>query len=277
MPLPAPTFRPQFNPVYNRMGYMQDPSGRQLGTARAGGQSPLGVWRTAMEQPRWSAESFLQQRGLPTTTPSGQYLGGARNLGELATAVQRNYGTSLAGWTGMPSEERTAMFNRLNRMQMDQIFDPETGLPTRTPRTAQEAQQFQLEAARRARLMQQTQLREALSTLQEGVGLAREDLAAHEAQRGRALSTLRYGLGLTQRSSPYSLAAMMSPLLSQQAQTHMQMPQNLAGAAQPYLGGQAAARMSMQYEPSDFSYFLRPEAQAAAGGAPRVPYYAVTG
>ena len=270
---------PQY-PVYQPSGFMTSPA---YGSNVRFGTTPAGVPQRAGRRPQtpWSAEAFLQSRGLPTTLPGGQYLGGARNLGQLAGAVEGAYGVNFGQWTHMAPQQRTALYNRQNTMQMNQIFDPETGLPTRLPRTRQEAMQFQLEGARRARGLQQTQLREALSTLREGVGFAREDLAARERNRGAALASLRYGVGMTQRASPYSTAAMISPLLSQQAQTYMQTPQNLAGAAQPYLGGQAAARMSMQYDPGDYSAFMRPEVLSAAGGgqmpgwgvSPRTPGY----
>lgn len=74
-----------------------------------------------------------------------------------------------------------------------ELFDPETGLPNRLPRNAQEAALFQLQGARAA------------------AGLQRQ------ATRS-ALATLRFGVGMTQRASPYSLAGALSPLLSQQAQ-----------------------------------------------------------
>ena len=260
-------------PVYNRFGYQTSPT---YGPNVMFGQGPAGVSNPMPQQTPWSAEAFLGQRGLPTTTPSGEYLGGARSQGDLAKAVERNYGVGLAQWTGMPSEERSAMYNRLNRMSMDQIFDPETGLPTRLPRSPQEAQQFQLEGARRARLMQQSQLRQALSTLQEGVGLAREDLQARERNRAAALATTRYGLGLTQRSSPFGLAAMMSPLLQQQAQIYMQQPQNLAGATQPFLSQQAGLRGAQQYDPGDYSYFLRGDAYQGGGGGYGMPQYGIS-
>jgi len=261
-------------PVFQASGYMTSPTNPRQRLGTISGMSAGGIGSGGIRQTTpWSAEAYLSGRGLPTVTPSGEYLGGARTLSDLARSVEKSYGTNFGQWASMPSEERTAMFNRLNTMRTNEIFDPETGLPTRTPRTPQEAQQFQLEATRRARLMQQSQLRQALSTLQEGVGLAREDLAAREAGRTRSLATLRYGLGMTQRSSPYSLATMMSPLLAQQARTHMEMPQQLARETQPYLQGQAAARMSMQYEPGDYSYFLRPGAQ---GGGGQMPYWATS-
>ena len=263
---------PQY-PVFQPSGYMTNPNypNRRFGTVGAGA-GDFSAFRQPTRQTPWSASAWLQGRGLPSTMPSGQSLGSARSLGDLGKAVEGSYGVNLGEWTGMAPEQRTALYNRINTMQMDQIFDPETGLPTRLPRTKQEAMQFQLEGAKRARIMQQTQLREALGTLREGVGLAREDLAAREQNRGAALASLRYGVGLTQRASPYSTAAMISPLLGQQAQTYMQQPQQLAQESQPYLTGQAQARMSMQYEPGDYSAFMRPD---VLGGG-QMPGWAVS-
>ena len=107
-----------------------------------------------------------------------------------------------------------------------ELFAPKTGLPNRLPRNPREAQLFQLQAARSARTIQQ------------------RNIAA-------ATSTLRYGLGLAQRSSPYSLAAMMSP----------------------YLRDIAGVQQSAQYAPGDYSYFLRPEAYEGAGAEQQMDIY----
>lgn len=91
------------------------------------------------------------------------------------------------------------------------------GLPTRLPRNPKEAMLFQLQATRMARQQQQR-------------------------QTAAALSSLRYGLGMTQRQSPYGLGYLMSPLLSQMAQTQERV----------------------QYDPGDYSYFVR--GGSGAGG-----------
>lgn len=93
---------------------------------------------------------------------------------------------------------------------VESLFDPQTGLPTRLPSSPKEAMLFQLQATRMARQMQQRQL-------------------------AASLSSLRYGLGWTQRQSPYGLGYLMSPLLSQMAQT----------------------QANVQYDPGDYSYFVR--------------------
>jgi len=56
-------------------------------------------------------------------------------------------------------------------------------------------------------------------------------------QTAAALSSLRYGLGQVQTQSPYGLGALMSPLLSQMA----------------------GVQERVQYAPSDFSLFIRPD------------------
>jgi len=70
-------------------------------------------------------------------------------------------------------------------------------------------------------------------------------------QTAAALSSVRYGLGMTARQSPYGLGALMSPLISQMA----------------------GIQERVQYAPSDFSYFVRPDAfgegeQVAGAAAP---------
>jgi len=101
------------------------------------------------------------------------------------------------------------------------LFGPD-GLPTRLPRNAKEAMLFQLQATRMARQQQQR-------------------------QTAAALSSLRYGLGMTQRQSPYGLGYLMSPLLSQMAQTQERV----------------------QYDPGDYSYFVRGGSGAGGFGGMR--------
>lgn len=67
------------------------------------------------------------------------------------------------------------------------LFDAD-GMPTRPPRTPEEAIQFQFMAAQAARKLQ-------------------------ERRVGQAIDTLRYGMGMALRSSPYSISAMQTPYL----------------------------------------------------------------
>jgi hypothetical protein len=64
-------------------------------------------------------------------------------------------------------------------------------------------------------------------------------------QTAAALSSLRYGVGMTQFASPYGLGALMSPLLGQMA----------------------GVQERVQFAPSDFSYFVRPDAYGEQTGA----------
>jgi len=75
------------------------------------------------------------------------------------------------------------------------LFDAD-GLPTRPPRNAQEAIQFQFMAAQAARKMQ-------------------------EQRVGQAINTLKYGMGLALRSSPYSMSAMQTPYLRDMANANL--------------------------------------------------------
>jgi len=67
-------------------------------------------------------------------------------------------------------------------------------------------------------------------------------------QTAAALSSLRFGIGQTQNQSPYGLGALMNPLLSQMA----------------------GVQERVQFQPSDFSLFIRPDPfgeQGPAGGS----------
>jgi hypothetical protein len=77
------------------------------------------------------------------------------------------------------------------------MFGP-NGLPLRPPQNAQEAVQFQFQAAQYAQNMNMEMLK-------------------------NAISTLRYGIGMAGHSSPFGLGAMMSPLLGQEANSYMNM------------------------------------------------------
>jgi len=127
-------------------------------------------------------------------------------------AVQRNRAGAASGGGAVGGDSVSAVAG---------LFGAD-GLPTRLPRNPKEAMLFQLQATRMARQQQQR-------------------------QTAAALSSLRYGLGMTQRQSPYGLGYLMSPLLSQMAQTQERV----------------------QYDPGDYSYFVRGGSGAGGFGGGR--------
>jgi hypothetical protein len=111
------------------------------------------------------------------------YLGSRDNMSTL-------YGTSVAS-----QRQRRAPAQSAAGQAEAGLFDAQ-GLPTRPPRTPQEAIQFQFAAAQAARKMQEQRL-------------------------GQAINTLKYGMGLALRSSPYSIAAMQTPYLRDMANANL--------------------------------------------------------
>lgn len=164
---------------------------------------------------KFYASSFLRDAGLPLNTPTGDYLGGATTFSELSKAIQKNYGVSLSDFMNMSSDQRESIFRAKKEQYMGQLFDPITGMPTRPPKTREEAIEFQWRADEYAR--------------KKG-----------EQNLANSIASLRYALGMTKKSSPFSLATMMSPIL----------------------GNMANVYATTQYTPADYSAFFRPDVLA---------------
>jgi hypothetical protein len=173
---------------------------------------------------RFNSQAFMQDLGLPLNTPSGDYLGGSSSFGDLSKNIERSYGVSMADFMNMDPGKRETLFRAKKDKYQGDLFDPVTGMPTRPPKTKEEAIEFQWRADEYAR--------------KKG-----------EQNLANSISSLRYALGMTKKSSPFSLATMMSPTLGNMASTYA----------------------NTNYQPADYSAFFRPDVlqsspSAAYGG-----------
>jgi hypothetical protein len=209
-------------------------------------------------RPGQEEEFNLQEyaaQGFQPRTPTGAQMPGGSAAG-WANFVQEQYGMSAAELIGASEEERYAGYAQ----QHDIALTPEEvpvgadGLPSRPPKTPQEAALFQFVSEQRTRQRNEELLQQSIQQLQEGVqvqrteqerarGETRETLEAgavrqeQEVAEVRAenrqlmeqsLGIMQYALGLVRRGGEGSLAHFQQPGYGQMAQTLM------AGRETPY-------------------------------------------
>jgi hypothetical protein len=144
----------------------------------------------------FNAAKFARDFGLPASSPTGDLIfSNNTTFGNVANAIKKSYGVDFSQFLAMSPDQRQSLFTKKKQGYMSSLFDPVTGLPTRPPKTQEEAIEFQWKADEYARKYQ-------------------------ERNMANALATLRYSLGQVSRTSPFSLATMMSPIFGNIAQTY---------------------------------------------------------
>ena len=222
---------------------------------------------------------YASGQGFSPYTPTGQQMPGG-SASQWADFVQEQYGMSAQDFIGGSQEEQYAAYAQTHDIALtpeDVPVGPD-GLPSRPPKTPQEAALFQFVSEQRTRQQNEELLQQAIQQMEAGlgaqqaeagrareagVGLLREGIEAQagEAQRARTEATGAIRAGQERQEQEVAEVRAQNRQLMEQSLSTMQYSLgllrrggegSLAQFAQPGYGQMAPTYMQGRETPFDF-------------------------